>query len=201
MLNKLIIDSTNSVTDLCRLGEKYPTDKSSLNQDPNLHKHAYTAIYDMLFNNLRSYGIIMGEIGILDNNSMKCWREYFPNAFLAGFEYIQDKIDKAIKDNLYDTEYYNIDVTNPLNIHNSLKRSRMLYDILIDDSTHQFDDQINVINAGYKFVKSGGYLIIEDIFKSYDENRYYEALKDLIPYFSSIYFVEANHKNMYSPGW
>jgi len=202
MFNKLIIDSTYSVTDLCKLGEKYATDKSPLNKDSNLHKHAYTAIYDMLFSSIRSKNINLGEIGILDNNSIKCWWNYFPNGTICGFENDQNRIDKALGDDLDWVCYYNLDVRSKSStLEEGLSRFGEKFDILIDDSTHKFEDQINIIKSGYKFVEEGGYLIIEDIFKSEDENRYYEALKDLIPYFSSIYFVEANHKNMSSPGW
>ena len=51
-INKLIIDSSNSITDLCKLGVKNPTDKSAYVKD-DLHRHAYMAIYDLLFMNLR----------------------------------------------------------------------------------------------------------------------------------------------------
>ena len=43
-INSIVIDSTNSITELCLLGVKYPTDKSPYNSDKNLHKHAYTSI-------------------------------------------------------------------------------------------------------------------------------------------------------------
>lgn len=203
MFNKLIIDSTYSRTDLCELGVKYPTDKSPYNQNPNLHKHAYTAIYDMLFSSLRSREINLGEIGILDNNSIKCWWSYFPNATICGFENDQNRINNALEDNLDGWVcYYNLDVkSSARSLNEGLSKFGEKFDILIDDSTHEFQDQINVIKEGFKFLKNGGYLIIEDIFKKEDENRYYEALKDLIPYFSSIFFVEANHKDMSSPGW
>jgi hypothetical protein len=52
-INSITIDSSNSITELCTLGVKYPTDKSPYNTDDNLHKHAYTAIYNLLFSNLK----------------------------------------------------------------------------------------------------------------------------------------------------
>ena len=48
-IEKLVIDSTESVTDLCRLGVKHPTDKSPYNESSSLHKHPYTAVYNLLF--------------------------------------------------------------------------------------------------------------------------------------------------------
>ena len=96
-INSITIDSTNSVTDLCLLGVKYPTDKSPYNTEGNLHKHAYTAIYNLLFSNIRYKDIKLGELGILDNNSMLSWREFFPNAKLYGFEWFDERLDKAIE--------------------------------------------------------------------------------------------------------
>ena len=74
-IEKLVVDSTESVTDLCRLGVKHPTDKSPYNESDSLHKHPYTAVYNLLFSYMRYNPIVLGEIGILDNMSMKCWRE------------------------------------------------------------------------------------------------------------------------------
>ena len=97
-INSISIDSTNSITELCLLGVKYPTDKSPYNTDPSLHKHAYTSIYNLLFSNIRYNDLRIGELGILENHSMLSWREFFPNAKLYGFEWFDGRLDKAIGD-------------------------------------------------------------------------------------------------------
>ena len=51
IINRITIDSTNSITDLCRLGAKYPTDKSPYNGSG--HRHPYTSVYDFLFSSVR----------------------------------------------------------------------------------------------------------------------------------------------------
>ncbi len=70
-INRLIIDSTESITDLCLLGSKYRTDKSPLSSplakfvdNPIEYGHAYTAIYDFLFHGLRHKKIKFAEIGV-----------------------------------------------------------------------------------------------------------------------------------------
>lgn len=198
-IEKLVIDSTESVTDLCRLGVKHPTDKSPYNESGSLHKHPYTAVYNLLFSYLRYNPIVLGEVGILDNMSMKCWREYFPNATLYGYEYSEMLLQKAVSDRLSNTVYSKMDVKDVNSIHSGLQS--MMFDILIEDSTHEFGDQIRFANIAYKYVKPGGFLIIEDIFRNESEQRYVEALSGISKYFSSMTFIVTEHKLKHSPGW
>ena len=117
-INKIIIDSSDAITDLCNLGVKYPTDKSAYVEN-NLHRHAYMAIYDMLFMPLRYKKIKLAEGGVLDNNSMKCWRNYFPYAELHGFDFNDNLLQSAKNDNLVNTTYYKMDVSDSTSINNS----------------------------------------------------------------------------------
>jgi hypothetical protein len=200
-INNISIDSTNSITELCMLGVKYPTDKSPYNTDKDLHKHAYTAIYSLLFSNIRYNNIRVGEVGILDNNSMFSWRDFFPNGKLYGFEWLDSRLDKAIRDSIPNCSYFKMDVTNPLSIEEGLLYSGSDFDILIDDSTHVFEDQIKFINVAYKHLKPGGFLIVEDIFIDANEEDYSKAIDHLSDYFSSATFIVANHDLKHSPGW
>ena len=197
-INSITIDSTNSVTDLCLLGVKYPTDKSPYNTEGNLHKHAYTAIYNLLFSNLRYKDIKLGELGILDNNSMLSWREFFPNAKLYGFEWFDERLDKAVNDNI-DCTYIKMNVKDVNSISEGLSISGSNFDILIEDSTHQFEDQIKFINEAYKHLNPGGILIIEDIFINANEEDYFKAIN--IEHFCSATFIYANHNLKNSAGW
>ena len=74
-INRLVVDSSDSMSDLCRLGIDHPTDKSPYNT--TLHRHPYTPVYDFLFAAIRYDPIVFGEIGIERNQSMVCWRSYF----------------------------------------------------------------------------------------------------------------------------
>lgn len=199
-INSISIDSTKSITDLCLLGVKYPTDKSPYNTDANLHKHAYTSIYNLLFSNLRYNDIKFGELGILDNNSMLSWREFFPNAKLYGFEWFDSRLDKAVNDGI-DCTYVKMDVKDVKSISKGLNRAGSNFDILIDDSTHEFEDQIKFINEAYKHLNTGGFLIIEDVFINAKEEDYFTAINHLSDYFSSATFIFANHILKHSPGW
>jgi hypothetical protein len=205
-INTITIDSTNSLTDLCKLGIKYPTDKSPYNtqsvvtKNGSGHRHPYTAVYDLIFSNIRYNKIKIAEIGILDNMSMLCWREYFPNAELYGFDFNQDFLSQGKSLNIKNTTYNFINVKDEISIKENLEKYSK-YDIIIEDSTHQIDDQIRVCKFAHNFLVSGGILIVEDIFRNVSESIYSELLSTFSDYYSSATFVITEHELKYSPGW
>lgn len=202
LINKLIVDSSDYVSELCTLGEKWATDKSVYNTQENLHKHPYTAVYNLLFSSLRwKSDLKVAEVGILDNKSMLMWRDYFPSATLYGYEWFDDKIENAISQNLPNTFYQKMNIESTSSIEKSLKWANCKFDVVIEDSTHKFEDQIRFIHSVYKYMSTGGILIIEDVFRNRHENQYSKELKNLEKYFSSATFILTEHLLKYSPGW
>jgi hypothetical protein len=205
-INSITIDSTKSITELCKLGAKYPTDKSPYSTEnyntPNGsgHRHPYTSVYNFLFSSLKYKKIKLAEIGILDNMSMNCWRNYFSEAELYGFEYNQNYIESAINQNLVNTTYDFINILSEESITNCMSKYGK-FDIIIEDSTHVFEDQIRFCNIAYKYLNEGGILIIEDIFRSESEEKYMLELNEISKYFSTMTFVLTEHELLYSPGW
>jgi SAM-dependent methyltransferase len=199
-INSLIVDSSASVTDLCKLGVKYPTDKSPYVVHSG-HRHPYTAVYDLLFMPLRYKPIKFAEGGIAENMSMKCWRDYFPYAELHGFEYDSTYLNNALNDNLTNTTYRYMDVNDTDSIANCLELTGGKFDVIIDDMIHDLRRNMLFAHTAYRYLKPGGYLIIEDIFRDVDENLYAESLEPVSSYFSSMTFVITDHINRYSPGW
>jgi hypothetical protein len=201
-LNRLVIDSTGVVSDMCWFTTEFGTDKSPYfyKDDPNSHRHAYSAVYDLIFANLRFQPIIFGELGILDNSSMHAWRSYFPNATLYGFEYFAERIDAARTHALPRTHYVPADIGDTRLFFEAVNSTEQTFDVLIDDSTHLFEHQINFINVAVDFVKPGGMVIVEDIFRDWPEQRFTDALRPILQYFSSGTFIETNHEQRYSEG-
>lgn len=197
---KITIDTTYFNTELCEIGKKYNSDKGPNN--PNKHRHAYTGIYHFLFHGIKNNNLNIAEIGIYKNEGMKMFRDYFKNANLFGYEKLQNLINNAEKDNLYNTKYFLMDVNDPNDIKKGLEKCEGKFDIIIDDSSHMFEHQINIISNAYPYLKKNGYLIIEDIFnniKIHEEKNYYDKLKGIKEYFSEIYFVQSEHINRWSP--
>lgn len=191
-------------TELCEMGRKYDTDKSSIrdNITSTRHCHPYTIFYDGLFKDKKDEPLNIGEIGILEGSSLLMWREYFKNSTIYGFEYNLDLIHQfKQKYNQDRINLSSIDVTNEEYIKSTFNETNIMYDVIIDDSTHQFNDQIKIIENVHSYLKPGGILIIEDIFKSYNEQDYFNRLEPILHEFETYYFVELDHVNKMSEGW
>ena len=197
----LKIDTSNLKSDLCILGAKYDTDKSPYSKN-SWHRHPYTGIYDIFFSRLRNKKFNFAEIGILNNASMKMFREYFKKANLYGFEYNKNYIKEAKKHKLKNTKYFEINVKDPDNISRVFKKTKKKFEIIIDDSTHEFNDQINIIKRCEKYLVPGGILVIEDIFvKKNIELEYINLIGKTYSKFEKFIFVDCNHINKYSKDW
>ena len=200
----LKINYGSAKTNLCEIGKKYDTDKSS--QRSNVtdlrHCHPYTLYYDELFKNKINDKLEIAELGILDGASLLMWKEYFPQANIYGFEY-NLKLINNFKRKFNNERVFlsQLNVSSKESIVNAFHALNVMYDIIIEDTTHQFDDQIRVIESVHPFLKPGGILIIEDIFKRYNTNDYIEKLGPVLDNFSNYYFIELDHENRNSTGW
>jgi hypothetical protein len=130
------------------------------------------------------------------------WQDYFTNATIHGFDFDLTLLHR-FKQNFNNDRITlsHIDVTNKDSIVNTFRECNMMYDMIIEDTTHQFEDQIRVIENIYSYLKPGGILIIEDIFKSYNEHYYIIRLQHILHHFQAYYFVELDHHNRNSTGW
>tara|TARA_Y100001970_G_scaffold289239_1_gene418946 strand:- start:2882 stop:3700 length:819 start_codon:yes stop_codon:yes gene_type:complete len=199
---KIIIDTSLFNSSLCQIGKYYNTNKSPYNLEG--HRSGYTGFYFLLFSQLKKQNITIAEIGIEKNASTKLWREYFDNAEIHAFEYEKNKIQKALKDNLRNTSYHEINVEDQDSINQSFAKLNKKFDIIIDDSTHIFEHQINIIYNVKDYIKENGILIIEDIYKNkkdYNEIKYYEKILPIKDSFKNIFFVETSHINNFTASW
>lgn len=200
-IDSITIDSTNACSPLCQIGAVFNTDKSPYNAQSELHKHPYTAIYNLLFTPYQDKFFVFVELGIEYNASMRMWDKYFTHAMIYGFEYYQEKIDLALKDDLDKVKYRLMDVTSEESIVKGIEGLADAPKIVIDDSTHIFEDQVKIIKTVLPYIASGGMLIIEDIFKDEQEIKYAEVLDEVSDLISYATFITANHKLEYTPGW
>lgn len=155
--------------DMSQLFNKYGSDKD---------KNGYTSIYHLLFNHLKTKKLLLCEIGIgtmipnvcssmvgfaLDNykpgGSLRAWRDYFVNSNIIGLDIQQDTQfeDERIKTMICDSSSYS-------SVQKTMDTIKQKFDIIIDDGSHNPDDQFKTLENFYPYLNDGGIYIIEDIY-------------------------------------
>lgn len=203
MIPKFVIDSSDGITDMCELGRQTGADKSPINTVA--HRHPYTPIYAMLFAPFIGKPVRFAEIGIAGGASCQMWDQYFqhPDTKFHFFDRDENFL-KISKSRTGERATFSLmDVGVDGDVTRALKEvaGDELFDVILDDSSHDFDHQIRIVKEALPHIRSGGYMIVEDVFRTTDEKDYYDALKDILPQCSLAYFVVTEHKYRWSPGW
>ena len=202
-IQRITIDSSDAMTELCFLGKSTGSDKSPYNTCR--HRHPYTAVYNMLFSPLKNQLIHFAEIGVAIGCSAILWDLYFTHqgTQLHYFDRDEGFLENGRERTSSRTKYSLMDVSIDGDVLRALKGSRGegLYDVILDDSSHEHGHQIRIIKEAFPLLRQGGLLIIEDIFRSTPEEEYTRELADILPRCSAAYFVLCEHKDRWSPGW
>lgn len=200
-IQSITVDSTAAVTHLCTLGSNYYTDKSPYNNSG--HRHPYTAVYSLFLSKFRFQPVRFVEIGIAGGNSILLWRTYFTHndTHIFGFDRDKNFIQNTLNYGLPGVSLGEMDVYEEESIRKGFEATGGYLDVILDDSSHGLDDQIRIIKQAIPFLKPGGLIIIEDIFRDTPEEKYEEGLADVLDLFSMAMFVVTEHERRYSPGW
>ena len=170
--------------DLGALFNKYGSDKD---------RNGYTPLYHSLFKNIRDKPLQILEIGIgtmipgvpssmvgyslpgyAPGGSLRAWRDYFPNATILGCD-VQP-----------DTQFTDDRIST---IQCDSRREEILYpllgdrqfDIILDDASHWDECQRKTLFNLWKYVKPGGFYIIEDVtVKSRIPTEFLQEIKDFV---------------------
>jgi trans-aconitate methyltransferase len=114
--------------------------------------HSYIDYYATVLDPYRSTKNNVLEIGVKYGNSMRMWREYFPDARIIGLDIVDNNVDcpgceikisDATDPNTF-TDYDNIDV-------------------VIDDGSHEVSHQLASFHILWPKLNPGGVYIIEDV--------------------------------------
>jgi hypothetical protein len=135
-------------TELCELAVRNGTDKCM---------HGYTPVYHSLFKDRRAEVKFVLEIGIHQGNSIRLWRDYFPNAWIFGIDkdpYWMIKNQERITTSVGDQRK----ADTLLAATNGHK-----FDLIVDDGGHKSDDQIPCALTLLPFLDANGYYFIEDV--------------------------------------
>ena len=141
---------------LKKIFDKHGTDKSIY--------HEYYEPYEENFEHLRDKEINLLEIGIRDGNSLRAWKEYFPNSNIYGMD-----IDASCI--VMEKEGFNVIIGNQGNEEDLNKLGDKKFDIIIDDGSHFTKHMVKTFHHLFnKNLKSGGIYVIEDLGCSYIKN-------------------------------
>lgn len=159
---------SNKSTPLWALAAFYKLDKAM-----SSGFHNYISIYESYFSKIKKNVNVLVEIGIgvtesgqmahmkdygyRTGNSLRCWRDYFPNAQIIGIDIYQVDIHEERI-----TTYVG-DQTREQSMKNIFELLDKKIDIIIDDGTHEYIDQINNFVWLHVYLNEKGLYIIEDV--------------------------------------
>ena len=106
---------------LIDIGKKYPSSKNV---------SGFIQLYEKYFEPFRNLEINILEIGIENGDSLRIWREYFPNANICGI----DIVKKDFK--IENTDILMGDQSDPKFLKLLIDKYKN-FDIIIDDGSHQ----------------------------------------------------------------
>ena len=201
-MNSITIDSTECRTTLCRLCAESGTDKCPYNLHG--HRHPYTAPYSLFFEPLKHRPIKFAEIGVFRGASVRAWREFFSQARIYGYDRDIPNLQFIQSQNFPNVFLDTMDAGSQESIKQKLQEATQdgeLFDVILDDASHDPADQCAVIRTALPFLKQGGLLIIEDIFRERSIKPYEDAFRDVQDLVSFHTFIVCDHNLRYSPGW
>lgn len=201
-MNTIVIDSTHCQSTLCRLCSATGTDKSPYTLHG--HRHPYTAPYSLFFEPLKHKPIKFAEIGVFRGASLQAWRAFFSQARIYGYDNDVPNLQHIQNLNMPNVFLDTIDAGKIPSIQEKLSQACQdgeLFDVIIDDASHDPPDQCAVIKSALPFLKQGGLLIIEDIFRDRTTQPFEEAFQEVQHMVSFHTFILCEHTLRYSPGW
>ena len=141
---------------LDNIGRHFGTDKSSLHHD-------YLRFYERFLAELRSADkLTVLEIGVNEGASVRMWEQYFTCALVIGVD-----INPAAA--VHARDRIRIEIANQSDVADlvALATKYGPFDLVVDDGSHLWDNQITTFQWLYPFVRQGRYYILEDIDTSY----------------------------------
>ena len=199
MIPTFSLESSRAPTELCFLGAKCQTDKSPFNQQG--HRHPYTPFYSMLLATHKNKPVRFVEIGVAAGASVHMWCNYFKSGELFFFDRDENFLQNATNFGYANAKFGNMDVRSAESIRSNLAATGGNLDVILDDSSHDVWDQKIIVEAAMPFLKPGGILLIEDVFRNVTVADYLQVLEPVKDQLAFHGFIEMEHTNKFSPGW
>ncbi len=125
---------------------KYGSDKNT--------NHNYGEFYDSLIPDRESVKFVL-EIGTATGAALLAWRDMYPNAVLVGFDRENSVIagEKRI-------EFFKGDLKDRTDLLGAVGSRK--FDLIVEDASHEFDDNLRTLFWLWPHVASGGIYVIEE---------------------------------------
>lgn len=148
------------------LANLYVTDKGT--KYPNISVHGYAPIYDQYLTPLRDKSLRMLEVGICmegseGGHSVRMWNDYFEKASIYTFDIVDMSSNPCIieNDNVF---FYQGDQSNREDFKSMYETfGNKEFDFILEDGSHVHEHQIISLGHLFKYVKSQGHYILEDM--------------------------------------
>ena len=128
--------------------------------DKGPSQHNYTELYERLFLQWQNEPIAIFEIGIADGGSLKMWQEYFSQARIFALDIEPKSQFDTARVRTFIGDQANRDQLKP-----AIEAAGEPH-ILIDDGGHTMEQQQVSLGYLFKYVRPGGYYVIEDVHTS-----------------------------------
>ncbi len=141
------------------------TDKASVFTRTYAKPKNYCVHYERCFSPLRMDPIKLIEIGAAGGESIRMWLEFFPIAHVWGIDIVMDT-NPYNRPNAKTHPRYSFihaDQSDPVMWACLASDTGANWDIVVDDGSHFSKDIINSFEAGWQFIRSGGFWAVEDL--------------------------------------
>ena len=133
-------------------------------------------LYEPLFEQFQNKKVNVLEIGVWNGESMKLWHDYFVNAKnIVGIDIFVRSSFKEVSGWLkdYDVKLHKFNSHEDTDKFNKFADTyKEGFDIIIDDGSHWYENQINTYKKFKNLMNPGGVYIIEDISFEREESVY-----------------------------
>jgi SAM-dependent methyltransferase len=174
---KIQIDGDNiNNKSLDELFHYYGSDKANFFKIGNRKGHGYSKFYTKYLEDLKNKKINILEIGCFAGASAAAFVKYFPNANIFCFDINISNFQYNSKN----IHVYGIDINNKKDVQQILNKifenhQFNLFDLIIDDGSHNLSDILFSLNIFFKYLKNNGFFIIED----FKHPNYYQYNKNI----------------------
>ena len=127
---------------------QYKTDK--------WRNHSYMEVYERIFANLRKRKVSLLEIGVYTGGCLCLWRDFFPEG--SDIEGLDIHCTTLDRDKIGDIIVHDVDILE--------WSTNKVYDVIIDDASHEADQQAEAFKKLWKNISSDGIYVIEDVNKN-----------------------------------